>query len=410
MRVLIIGGGVAGSTAFHALKRIGALPVLFERAPALLPVGAGITLAPNGLHILAQLGLLPAVQRISAPNLTVTAYDSTGQIIGGCDFSGIERRFGHALLGMSRHDLQLALHETLPTSSVVFGRTAVRVESDAECARVHFDDGSVEVGDVVLGADGARSVTSSFVSGQGGESLLRPTGFVCNYGMTAPGAFPSQNGAVTWVYNEGLCWGSWCLPDKTQRDGGIHFWFSVHRWGHGKNETAINAVTGSWRSGPEQLALHRASFSGMFHPAPGGFDAILAASPQAVAFGLADKVAGRFARGRIALLGDAARTVTPWGGQGANMAIEDAAALANALADAGPAAVQAGLRAYESSRKFRSTAVSAFSRQTGGIQMMTGASGQLARRISLALPSWAVEASLGWLYGHKMQLQIRDRL
>jgi 2-polyprenyl-6-methoxyphenol hydroxylase-like FAD-dependent oxidoreductase len=61
MRVAIIGSGIGGGTARRVLQRLGAKVTVYERAPALFAVGAGITIAPNGLAILDQLGLLSNV-------------------------------------------------------------------------------------------------------------------------------------------------------------------------------------------------------------------------------------------------------------------------------------------------------------------------------------------------------------
>ncbi len=246
-------------------------------------------------------------------------------------------------------------------------------------------------------------------TGSSGASLLRPTGFVCTYGLSSSGSHPAAaRGDVAWVYGGGRAWGAWSVPGERA------LWFSVHRYGEHKGENS-GPEAGSWAADASRLPLIRKSFAGLFFPGPkGGFDDILAATDRAATFALADKASHPFARGRLALLGDAARTVTPWGGQGANQAIEDAAEVANALvplirAEGGgvPASalsIAAALKVYEGVRRRRSEAVTAFSRQTGALQMARGGLGDGVRRLSLALPSWVTIASLGWLYGHKVQL------
>lgn len=412
MRVLVVGAGVAGTTAAHALRRAGASVKVVERAPSLAPVGAGITLAPNGLHILHQLGLGPAIAAVSVPNKVVTAYshEQGGAVLGGVDFSGVEAKFGHALVGLVRSELQDVLHAHLPGDvAVQFDRTVSRV-TDSQGAGspvvVEFSDGSTEETDVVLGADGARSAVSTAVTGSSGASLLRPTGYVCTYGLSSPGSHPAATrGDVVWVYGGGRAWGAWSVPGERA------FWFSVHRYGELEGETS-GPEAGAWAADASRLPLIRKSFAGLFFPGhKGGFDDILAATDRAATFGLADKASHPFARGRLALLGDAARTVTPWGGQGANQAIEDAAEVANALVPlirAGgtppPGSIAAALKGYEGVRRRRSEAVTAFSRQTGALQMARGGLGDGVRRLTLALPPWVTLASLGWLYGHKVQL------
>lgn len=180
---------------------------------------------------------------------------------------------------------------------------------------------------------------------------------------------------------------------------------------------------GAWASGSDRLPAIRSAFAGCYHPAAGGFDAILAATDRASTFGLADKSVAMMAKGRVALVGDAARTVTPWGGQGANQAIEDAVALARALkplaartlsagGGAGAAAarrstgdIAAALKRYEEIRRGRSNVVADFSRQTGVLQMLPGRLGDGVRRAMNSLPKWATEASVGWLYGYRLPEQ-----
>lgn len=427
MKVVILGAGAAGSTAWHVLKRLGAEAKVFERADALTAAGAGITLAPNGLHVLSQLddgALLRKINAVSTPNKTVSAYNMDGKRIGGTDFSGVPRRFGYPLLGLARHDLQTSLIEGMrPGVDVHFGKSAVRVDDvpgstagsagrpgahhvahGEQKAVVHFSDGSSEEADVVIAADGARSATSAYVTGSVGSDTLRPTGFTCTYGLTAKGSYPlSDRGEVTWIYGKGRCWGAWCVPD------GRAFWFTVHRHGELEGETGPPSG-GAWAASNTALPAVTKAFSGLFHPVQGGFDHILATTERAAVFGLADRSGNAFAKGRVALAGDAARTVTPWGGQGANQAIEDAAELGNALAPlarmSSPSrqAIEHALRGYESKRTARSAAVASFSRQTGHVQMLPGLLGDGVRRLALNGPAWMTEMSLGWLYGHRITL------
>lgn len=419
MRVIIVGAGIGGTSAFRALKRLGMSPKVYERAQEILPMGAGITLAPNGLHILKQLGLFESISSIGVSERVVTGYDSTGAKIGGTDFSTVESKFGYPLLGMSRHALQMELLKDLqPGSDVIYGKAVKNIEQAGGRIAVEFDDGSVEEADVVVGADGARSAVSTHVTGSSGSELLRPTGFVCTYGITPPGSHPEADaGNVSWMYpaegNTERSWGTWCVP-------GGYFWFTVHRHGALPHEAGTSPQAGvqSWGANVDHLSAIKAAFSGLYHPSSGGFDRVLASTERSAMFGLADKGGSShpFAKGSVALLGDAARTVTPWGGQGANMAIEDAAELANALAPlikrGGAVAATGGrgaevasaLRAYESARTRRSALVTAFSRQTGALQMLPGYTGRLARKAALSMPGWATMASIGWLYGHRIEL------
>ena len=411
MRIVILGAGIGGSTAYHALQRLGFSPVIYESAKQLLPIGAGITLAPNGLHVLKQLGLLDVVKRIGVSNKMVTGYDGAGVKIGGTDFSQVEHEFGYPLLGMSRHELQQTLLQSIESRSINYGKRAHSVTSKGGEAVVHFEDGDAVAADLVIGGDGARSTASEHVTGFKGEALLRPTGFICTYGLTAPGSFPeAESGNVTWVYPaagsalSSRCWGTWCTP------GGRYFWFTVHRHGDLPSEVGQLPYVGLWASGEDHLAELKRAFGGLFHPCDGGFDRILSSTERSSRFSLADKKGEHpFVKGNVALLGDSARTVTPWGGQGANMAIEDAAELANALAPMSGrgfdgSQIAAALKKYEMARASRSRLVTQFSRQTGAVQMMGGLTGRLMRKAALSMPMWATHASVKWLYGHQIHL------
>jgi salicylate hydroxylase len=345
LRAAIIGGGIGGLSAANALIRQGLAVTVFEQAPALGEVGAGVFIFPNGLRQLERLGFREALAAVGAPVGPGSQYcrkDGTmvGQVVT-MDSSG-----WNGLYGMHRADLLDVLAAGLPAGTVRTGHRATDFSQDDSVATVRFADGETAQADVVIAADGIHSALQRFVV------TPQPPEYS---GVRAYRGLVARDRLDAW-------------RDRTQQvwmGEGKHFIVFPVRAG-----TLLNYVgfvpTGaetieSWSAIGDRDEL-AASFTGWDPQITG----LLEKVESCFWWGLYDRrPLERWTTGRLALLGDAAHAMLPHLGQGANQAIEDGMALAVLLEGRTSAEVPEILRAYERFRRPRTDVVQAEARQNG---------------------------------------------
>src|SRR6476646_908342 len=140
IRAAIVGGGISGLSAAHALARRGIDVTVYEQAPALGEVGAGVFTYPNALRPLERMGLGPAFARVGAK--------------GGA---------GSEYYRMHRADLLNIFANVLLASAVRTGHRCVGFEQDQRAAYVKFDNGNIAEADIVIACDGINSTLQKFV-------------------------------------------------------------------------------------------------------------------------------------------------------------------------------------------------------------------------------------------------------
>ena len=150
LNVGIIGGGIGGVAAAVALQRAGIDTTVYERAPELREVGAGMMLWPNATRVLKELGLLKRVSACSGPNQHFLVRSSAGAVLMDIGLG----QFEVPALCTRRSDLLDALLSALPRERIRLGHELTRLEQLKSGVRVHFANGCVEEHDAVIGADG----------------------------------------------------------------------------------------------------------------------------------------------------------------------------------------------------------------------------------------------------------------
>ncbi|KAI1389961.1 FAD binding domain protein [Hypoxylon trugodes] len=159
-RVIIVGGGVGGLTASHCLQKAGIDHVLLERrSTAAPPEGASISLYPNGLRIVNQLGLRKAMDAISTPAKYLWWRRPDGSFFRqGRYYDYIVENHGRSSDLFERREFLQVLYDTLPNKTPI--RTdagVVGVKELPDGVQVTLNDGSVENGDIIIGCDGVHS-------------------------------------------------------------------------------------------------------------------------------------------------------------------------------------------------------------------------------------------------------------
>src|SRR5215813_12498358 len=161
MRALVVGGGIGGLATAVALQRVGIKASVFEKAPQISEVGAGLSLWSNAMIALRRLGLEAAAQEAGSVIGRMRTFLPTGKPLGSVDFPELGRRAGAVSICVHRATLQrLLLNAALATDpeSVHTGRECTAFEAHGSKITALFFDGSRESGDVLIGADGVHSV------------------------------------------------------------------------------------------------------------------------------------------------------------------------------------------------------------------------------------------------------------
>lgn len=357
VRVAIVGGGIGGLAAAVALRWAGVQAEVYEQAPALGEVGAGVMIAPASLRILGRLGVAGEVTRRGAPAGGATLHRPDGSVVkrqgpGGPGPGGA--------MGMYRPDLIEILSEALPAEALHTGHRCVTVSQDERSAQVTFENGGCVEADAVVGADGIHSV----VQGQ----VTQPQPPVFSGRISYRGVLPADR-IPGWARDEIGMWNG---------DGKTFLSFPV-RGGELRNYTghvpADERMRESW-SAPGDPAALAAEFAGW----DAHLSELFAAVETTFRWGLYDREPlPNWTRGRVTLLGDAAHAMLPHMGQGANQAIEDAMALATLLRGLGTAEVPGALVSYERLRRERTALIQQGSRANGQ-RVTAGDPSRMSRR------------------------------
>ena len=389
-RALIAGAGIGGLTAALALARKDFEVEIFERAPVLQEFGAGLQLTPNATRILARLGALESVRGLAtAPRAIRILRGSNDAELARLPIEDAERRWGAPYLVIHRADLQRALAE----SATRLPNVALRLGT--EVAGIGVGDGGVaiglkrglitmrETGDVLVGADGLRSLVRERI-GLGAADAALFSGRVA-FRATVE----SQRVAVRWSASE-----------VTLRLGAkAHLVHYPLRGGSVVNLVA--AIESTWRGEkvdhPWDGAADRPTLDRAFRDWSREARALIGAAVDWRAWPLFVRPPiAHFSLGPVALLGDAAHPMTPFLAQGAAQAIEDADALARRLAET--ADVAEALAAYSGDRVARATRVQRDALAQGRIYHMSGPLA-LARDLTMrALGPERLLKRYDWLY------------
>jgi salicylate hydroxylase len=343
--VIIVGGGIGGLFAANALIAHGLKVSVYEQAPALGEVGAGVFLTPNGVRQLQRAGLGPDVEtwgaRVGpgshyfrhdgAPIAPVQVTDSSGW---------------NATFGMHRADFVELLAKALPAGVVHTGHRCTGLAQEGDKARVSFANGNMAEAGVVIGADGIHSELRPFVF---------PPSNPVFHGSVAYRGVVAHDRVPHWPTDRWLMW----------LGKGKHFLAFPVRAGKLVNYVgfvpADRQMKESW-SAPGDPDVLRAEFAG-WDPR---IEGLLQHVEKTFRWALYDREPlPSWTRGRLTLLGDAAHPMLPHLGQGANQSIEDGMALATILSRANNKTAPAALLAYERLRRERVAQVQRGARENG---------------------------------------------
>ncbi|HYI86958.1 MAG TPA: FAD-dependent oxidoreductase, partial [Burkholderiales bacterium] len=334
--ILIIGGGIGGLSVARELALRGIKATVLERAPQLNPVGAGIIMNPNAMGVLERNGLADGVRRDSWPYLARETRDQRGRLLATRDYKPLYES-GKLAQGALVHRANLldALYRSLPAGTVHFG--------------VSLETISSQDADLVIGADGIRSqVRREFF----GETNPRYMGYRSH-------RLIMENVAGVRCFTEYLGRGQriGLVPIGEKR---LYLWTTYNS---PLNAPVIQNVRDFFRQFTDETL--KRLFAAL--PPP---ESIITTEIEELWM---DDWVRVSAKNSAVLLGDAAHALTPNIGQGAGMAMEDAAVLAEELASG--AEIEHALGNYAKRRKPRVETVMRISREVGEDGQRTSALG-----------------------------------
>jgi 2-polyprenyl-6-methoxyphenol hydroxylase-like FAD-dependent oxidoreductase len=339
-RAIIIGAGPGGLTASIALREAGFETEIFERSGQMQEIGSGLTLWPNAIEALDKLGLAGAVLSKSKPSAGIEMRSWSGTPIfsvrPASEFDDPDAMYS---LAIHRGELQKILLAAAGETEIKLGARCTGFDQDERQVTAFFEDGTTARGDLLIAADGIRSLIRAKLFG---NRKLRYAGYTVWRGVTE---FHLKQSTGMTSIGRGAQFG---LFPMTR---GRVYWFA-----------SANAAEGDkdWPIGRKRELLKR--FANWHEP----IRAVIEATDEDAILrnDIYDMNPMRgWSKGRVTLLGDAAHPTTPGLGQGACQAIEDGVVLAaclNSEKDIG-----SSLKAYESRRIPRTRTITMQSRRMG---------------------------------------------
>jgi len=337
MKVIIIGAGIGGTSAGIALQRLGHEVVIYDQMRENRPVGAALSLWSNGVKVLNWLGLGDEVAALGGDMADMAYLDGhTGELLCRFSLEPVTLQSGQKPYPVARADLQALLMETFGTESIRLGMRMVGIDDDGLVVTATFEDGSTDSADLLIGADGARSITRAHVQPDGAPEIVREYSGYTNFNGLIP-VDESIGAAHQWTTYVADGKRAAVMPVAGNR---FYFWFDVPQppgvpYASADGTAPLEEAFAGWAPGVQTLietidpdvSLNRVEIWDItpFHT---------------------------WVRGRVAILGDAAHNTAPDIGQGACSALEDSFALGLAFAT-NTVSIPDTLRRYEKIRTER---------------------------------------------------------
>ena len=388
--VLVSGGGIGGLAAALALVRQGFKVQVFEQAPEIGEIGAGIQLGPNAFHAFDALGVGDKARGRAVYTDCMVMHDATDETLVGRLETGeaFRKRFGNPYAVIHRVDIHLSLLEGAQETGQVEFFTSTRIEKieQDEATKVVTaidQNGKRWTGQALIGADGGKSV----VRAQYVNDPPRVTGHVVYRAVIDKADFPDDlkwNAASLWA-------GPKCHLVHYPLRGGEQY--NVVVTFHSRQQEQWGVTDGS-------KAEVESYFQGICPKArqlidlPKNWRRWATADKEPIA---------TWVHGRATILGDAAHPTTQYMAQGACMALEDAVTLGEALRVTrqanGSADWDAALALYQANRVTRTARIVLSGREMGRLYHAVGLERLIRNSMWKGRSQERFYDAMEWLYG-----------
>jgi len=340
MKILIIGGGVAGLTLAGLLQRRGFTPKIVERAPEFGKVGYVIVIWPSGSRVLKGLG---AYEKLLEEGCQFTNYyisNYKGEVIKTYTIDPVAEKYG-PIISIYRPELIDTLLSSVNPEFIDMNTTVEKIEQGTDTAEVHFSDGTTGQYDLVIGCDGVRSKTREQIFGH------------------IPLTYSGMSG-----------WGFWIDPNLSKPDGIVEYWGKGKFIGVWPTKGRLSVFTSvkmeEKNIDPVDNRIDRIKecFKEFGGVVPEMLDQLN--DPNEIYYDTYnDMQIDEWSKGRVVLVGDSAHAILPNAGAGVSMAMESAAVIAEELCRADSKYIEHALKQYEVRRKPRVKKVQNQSRMMG---------------------------------------------
>ena len=316
-RAIIIGGGVAGPATALFLARAGIEPIILEAHSLNEWVGGGFQVAPNGMRVLGELGIADDLERCGQPSRDFRFKNHRGKVIGFAPTGGmrpgvnVSRPHLHRLMRAAIQRQGIAIH---------YEKRLRDVAIDHGSVVALLDDGTCETGDFLVGADGVHSRVRAWM--HPGHAKPRDTRMISIGAFCEPGFTPDvqldEHASLTFVVGpkhqfgyskmSATQWGWWChVPFAGDDQRAVMLSMPAAELG----QRMLERYQGWCAPTGELIAHSRVWVRTPIHDVPH---------------------VPTWHRDHVVLIGDAAHAMSPAGGQGASLALEDAMLLGRLVA------------------------------------------------------------------------------
>lgn len=317
LRIAIVGGGIAGASMAVALESKGINYTIYEQAPQLSEVGAGIGIRPKTIRYMQDWNVYKDVEKVTVHTDFMNLYSGQGKLFHKEQWPVLTEdpsddgyaRFVH------RADLLDALILNIPQEKIKLSHVASKVENLGTTSKITFTNGEVIEADLVIGADGIRSVVRDQCIEQGQLTFANYQAFRA--------VIPEELVADVLDLDENF---------HILLDGAVQVFLLPLKL---RNQVSFDITTPTTDNNPKPTLTQQDLVDSVknFHPQIA--EAVLKTPfEDFVCRGLYDiEPLQKWSAGCITLIGDAAHAMLHNLGQGANAAIQDAGYLANALVE-----------------------------------------------------------------------------
>ncbi|WP_296251681.1 FAD-dependent urate hydroxylase HpxO [Pseudomonas sp. UBA4194] len=345
LNIIIAGAGMGGLCAATALRQAGHQVRVYERAPELAPIGAAISVWPNGVKVLDALGVGAQVEAVGGWMQHMSYSDHTGKRLTRFDLAPLYTHAKRRAFPIARSELQRILLAAVGEQNVTLGVSCEGYVEESDAVTVRLSTGESVEADLLVAANGTHSALRSAVAGQAIEREY--CGYVNWNGRID--ADPQLAALDEWTQYVGEHKRVSLMP---MGNGQLYFFFDV----------PLPAGTANVREDYRiELQQH---FRGWAPPVQRLIERLDPAAIARVEIHDTQRVP-RLVSSRVALLGDAAHAMTPNIGQGGCQAMEDAWVLAQCLGQG--EGVAAALKAYEAAREDRVASLVAKARKRAAV-------------------------------------------
>jgi len=388
---IIIGSGIAGAAMALFLKKAGIEATVYEAYPRLTTIGGGMSLGPNGINVLAELGLAEKVKSQAAKLERLHFQNQAGKRLAETS-SGTVEKYGYTSVALRRAfllELVLGEAERQGITFVYEKRMTGYTEQDGQVV-VQFEDGSTATGDYIIGADGIHSRVRSIMLPNGPSPLY--TGHVAIGGFVDPQYRDWDNSGD--ILKTTLIFGPEGSFGYCNMQAGLPQWAWWSTYGQAKEPTKAELEKLTDDQLKKMLLKRHADWVSPVKE-------FIQRSTEMIKTPIFDvPPLPTWHVGRAVLIGDAAHAMSPHAGQGASVALEDAMYLAKMLRDH---PFEEAVELYQKARKRRAEKICKTGRDNAARQV-DATPGQAHMRdiiMSIMLPLMG-DRTQDWIFRYKI--------